>query len=77
MRGQRVPGAPGIGQLPQVARLSELPAIADGRPVIGVADDTLGPVGVRADGVLLISGPPASGRSTAVATAIIAIERAA
>jgi S-DNA-T family DNA segregation ATPase FtsK/SpoIIIE len=77
MRGQRVPGAPGIGQLPQVARLSELPAIAGGRPVIGVADDTLGPVGVRADGVLLISGPPASGRSTAVATAIIAIERAA
>jgi S-DNA-T family DNA segregation ATPase FtsK/SpoIIIE len=77
MRRQRVPDAPRVEQLPEVVRLSDLPAMAEGRPAIGVADDTLGPVGIRPEGVFLISGPPASGRTTAVATAIIALDRAA
>ena len=34
--------------------------------VLGVADDDLQPVGIEPEGVLLVSGPPASGRSTAV-----------
>jgi S-DNA-T family DNA segregation ATPase FtsK/SpoIIIE len=77
MRRQQVPDAPRVEQLPEIVRLSELPAMAEGRPAIGVADDSLGPAGFRPDGVFLISGPPASGRTTAVATAIIALDRAA
>jgi DNA segregation ATPase FtsK/SpoIIIE, S-DNA-T family len=78
MHRQQVTDAPTVGQLPEVVRLGELPAVAaDGRPVIGKADDTLGPVGFRPEGVFLVSGPPGSGRTTAVATAIVALDRAA
>jgi S-DNA-T family DNA segregation ATPase FtsK/SpoIIIE len=77
MRRQQVPDAPRVEQLPGIVRLSELPATAEGRPAIGVADDSLSPAGFKPDGVFLISGPPASGRTTAVATAIIALDRAA
>jgi S-DNA-T family DNA segregation ATPase FtsK/SpoIIIE len=77
MRRQQVNDAPRVEQLAEVVRLSDLPAAVDGRPAIGIADDTLGPVGFKAEGVFLISGPPASGRTTAVATAIVALDRAA
>jgi DNA segregation ATPase FtsK/SpoIIIE, S-DNA-T family len=77
MRRQQVPDAPRVEQLPEIVRLSELPATADGRPAIGVADDSLGPVGFKPEGVFLISGPPVSGRTTAAATAMIALDRAA
>ena len=77
MRRQQVSDAPRVEQLPEVVRLSDLPPTADGHPAIGVADDTLGPVGFRPAGVFLVSGPPASGRTTAAATAMIALDRAA
>jgi DNA segregation ATPase FtsK/SpoIIIE, S-DNA-T family len=77
MRRQQVSDAPRVEQLPEIVRLSELPATADRRPAIGIADDSLGPVGFRPEGVFLISGPPASGRTTAAATAMIALDRAA
>jgi DNA segregation ATPase FtsK/SpoIIIE, S-DNA-T family len=77
MRRQQVPDAPRVEQLRTIVRLSELPATADGRPAIGVADDSLGPVGFKPEGVFLISGPPASGRTTAAATVMIALDRAA
>ena len=77
MRRQQVPDAPRVGELPTLVTLSELPPTAEGRPAIGIADDTLAPVGFRPEGVFLISGPPASGRTSAVATAVIALDRAA
>jgi S-DNA-T family DNA segregation ATPase FtsK/SpoIIIE len=77
MRRQQVADAPRVEQLPEIVRLSDLPPAAGGLPAIGVADDTLGPVGFRPEGAFLISGPPSSGRSTAAATAIIALDRAA
>lgn len=77
MRRQQVPEAPRVEQLPEVVRLSDLPAVADERPAVGIADDTLGPVGFRPEGAFLISGPPASGRTTAAAAAIVALDRAA
>jgi len=76
MRRQRVATAPHIQQLPELVRLSELPAVADGRPAIGIADDNLAAVGFRPEGVFLISGPPGSGRTTAVATVVVALSRA-
>ncbi|HEV2253451.1 MAG TPA: FtsK/SpoIIIE domain-containing protein [Streptosporangiaceae bacterium] len=77
MRRQHVSDAPPVDQLPERVRLSELPVTADGRPAIGRADDTLSPVGFKPEGVFLISGPPLSGRTTAAATAMIALDRAA
>jgi DNA segregation ATPase FtsK/SpoIIIE, S-DNA-T family len=75
MRRQQVPKAPPVEQLPGRVRLSDLPATADGRPTIGMADDNLGAVGFHPEGVLLISGPPDSGRTTAVATVVTALAR--
>jgi S-DNA-T family DNA segregation ATPase FtsK/SpoIIIE len=75
MRRQQVTAAPVIEQLPSLIRLSELPATAGGRPAIGMADDTLSAVGFRPEGVFLISGPPGSGRTTAVATVVTALAR--
>ena len=76
MRRQQVPAAPRVEQLPELVRLSTLPVTADERPAIGIADDDLRPVGFRPEGVFLISGPPASGRTTAVATMILSLGRA-
>jgi len=77
MRRQQVPAAPRVEQLPSLVRLSDLPATSAGRPTIGVADDDLGPIGFRPEGVFLVSGPPASGRTTAVATVVTALGRSA
>ncbi len=76
MRRQGVPPAPRVEQLSDLVRLSDLPATAEGRPAIGIADDNLSSVGFRPEGVFLISGPPGSGRTNAVATAIVALSRA-
>ena len=75
MRRQQVLAAPAIKQLPLLVRLSELPAIADGRPTVGIADHNLSAVGFRPEGVFLISGPPGSGRTTAVATLVTTLAR--
>ena len=78
MRRQQVSDAPRVEQLPEIVRLSELPA--DGRRPPG--DRHRGRHArpgraSRPEGVFLISGPPSSGRTTAAATAIIALDRAA
>jgi S-DNA-T family DNA segregation ATPase FtsK/SpoIIIE len=43
---------------------------------IALADDTLAPVGVEPRGLMLIGGPPFSGRTTALLTMATAIRRA-
>jgi S-DNA-T family DNA segregation ATPase FtsK/SpoIIIE len=64
----------GISAAPPVERLAEQVALADviGRAgqdaAVGLADDTLQPVGVEANGAFIIAGPPSSGRTTAIAT---------
>jgi S-DNA-T family DNA segregation ATPase FtsK/SpoIIIE len=68
--------APGIEKLPDLIDLAELPAAdAAGWPVIGVADDTLGPIGVEPRGALMVAGPPSSGRTTALATLAASLRR--
>ncbi|MHB8436388.1 MAG: FtsK/SpoIIIE domain-containing protein, partial [Acidimicrobiales bacterium] len=46
-----------------------------GLPVLGLAEDSLEPLGFTPTGTLLISGPPASGRTTALATLAVALHR--
>jgi S-DNA-T family DNA segregation ATPase FtsK/SpoIIIE len=68
--------APPVLSVPEHVRLEDLPATVDGRPVIGIASSTLGPATVDPRGVFLVSGPPGSGRSTAVHSLASAVARA-
>ncbi|MFF1634262.1 FtsK/SpoIIIE domain-containing protein [Leifsonia sp. NPDC058248] len=47
-----------------------LPISVDGRPTLGVSDETLEPVGIPLDGLFVVTGPFGSGRTTAMTTAI-------
>ena len=55
-----------IRSLPTIVTAAELPHSLAGRPVLGVADSTLEPIGFKPSGTLLLSGPAQSGRSSAV-----------
>ncbi|MEZ3161453.1 FtsK/SpoIIIE domain-containing protein [Microbacterium sp. BWT-B31] len=77
MRRQGVPEAPPVGRLPAHVELSALAAVAaSGEIVIGLGDENLDPAGIEATGAFLLSGPPGSGRTTALATIAAAIRRA-
>ncbi|MEI2818554.1 MAG: FtsK/SpoIIIE domain-containing protein [Microthrixaceae bacterium] len=67
--------APPIERLPAHVRLDELPVAVDGLPVIGLADDSLGPFGLHPGDSFVVCGPPRSGRTTALLTIVEAIRR--
>jgi S-DNA-T family DNA segregation ATPase FtsK/SpoIIIE len=71
-----VAAAPVIGSLPNEYPADDHPAEVDGRPVLGLSDIDLGPLGFDPRGPLLISGPPASGRTTALVAISDAVRRA-
>lgn len=76
MRRQALPSAPDIGRLPYYVSLDNLPSLdARSRASIGLDDDYLAPVGIDGNGAFLLSGPPGSGRTTAVATIGSALKR--
>ena len=75
MRGRGVAGAPEIRRLPELVRVGELAQAGPDRLVIGMADDTLGPVSIEAGGVFLIAGPPGSGRTTTLDALCAAMAR--
>lgn len=58
-----VPPTP-IARLPEVIAAGSLPAAVGGLPVLGVADDTLAPIGFEPSGVVLVAGPAGSGRTS-------------
>lgn len=64
-----------VRRLDEVIPAESLPVDVDGLPVLGVADDTLAPVGFAPSGTFLVSGPTSSGRSTAVLSLAGAIRR--
>jgi S-DNA-T family DNA segregation ATPase FtsK/SpoIIIE len=56
--------------------LETLPAVAtSGAVSIGVADETLAPLGLDPRGVLMVTGPPGSGRSSTLVTLAQAVRR--
>jgi len=55
---------PGVGALPTLVTAAEMPQSVDGRPVLGIADDTLAPVGFDPEGVFVLAGPLGSGRTS-------------
>ncbi|WP_127572939.1 FtsK/SpoIIIE domain-containing protein [Georgenia faecalis] len=68
--------APPVGRLPEIVPAEELPAAVDGLPVLGVADDTLAPLGVEPAGTFLLAGPPQSGRTNALRWLVESVRRA-
>ncbi|MCU1479686.1 MAG: phosphopeptide-binding protein [Subtercola sp.] len=63
------PVAQPIRSLPTEIALASVPESVGsgvGLPVLGVADDTLQPIGFEPSGVLLVAGGPASGRTNAL-----------
>ncbi len=68
--------APAVGAMPKEYPQSALPAAVAGQPVLGVSDVDLGPYAFDPSGTLLLAGPPASGRTTALQTIATALARA-
>jgi S-DNA-T family DNA segregation ATPase FtsK/SpoIIIE len=66
MRRAGVVAAPAVGSLPTEYSQADLPASVDGEPVLGVSELDLGPYPFAASGVMILTGPPASGRSNAL-----------
>src|SRR5690606_965994 len=58
--------APPIEAMPVLVRAERMPSGIDGRPVLGVSDETLTPTGFDPSGTLILSGPPGAGRSNAL-----------
>lgn len=75
MQKAGVLAAPAIEKLVDFVELSALPLELEGRPVVGIADDTLSAIGIDPSGSFFIAGPPGSGRSTALATIATAAKR--
>lgn len=76
LRARGAVDAPGIGALPTELSPAELPDSVGGQPVIGIADDELGPVGFEPFGTFVVAGPPRSGKTTALRALVRAVERA-
>ncbi|HTN58833.1 MAG TPA: FtsK/SpoIIIE domain-containing protein [Protaetiibacter sp.] len=74
-RTGRAPAAE-VGTLGTEIPPASLPADVGGLPVLGVSDDTLAPVGFEPSGAMVLSGPPASGRTNALRWLIASVERA-
>ncbi|MGI6878952.1 FtsK/SpoIIIE domain-containing protein [Microbacterium sp. gxy059] len=75
LRAEGAQEAPSIGSLPTRVDIRELPATASGRPVFGVADDTLAARGFDPAGSFIVTGPPQSGKTNALKSLVIAMER--
>jgi S-DNA-T family DNA segregation ATPase FtsK/SpoIIIE len=68
--------APAVASLPDRIDIGDLPPTHEDLAVIGLSDETLGPFGLDRSTSLLVTGPPGSGRSTALTTIAEALRRA-
>ncbi len=66
---------PGIGSMPTEYAQGELPARVGELAALGVSEIDLGPFGFEPSGTLLLAGPPASGRSTALEALAESVQR--
>ncbi|WP_144629172.1 FtsK/SpoIIIE domain-containing protein [Arthrobacter woluwensis] len=71
-----IPQAPGIQRLPESVDLGILPVAAPGMAAFGVDNETLTSAQVPTEGALMVSGPPGSGRTTALVTLAHAYKKA-
>lgn len=68
MASAGVASAPDVRTLPDRVVLDGLGSAGSADVVIGMRDDTLGPLAIEATGTFAICGPPGSGRTTALLT---------
>ncbi|WP_368499006.1 FtsK/SpoIIIE domain-containing protein [Herbiconiux sp. A18JL235] len=68
--------AAAIRSLPTEVPLSDFPEHVSSRPVLGISDDTLQPIGFEPSGAMLLAGPPGSGRTSALLTLAQSLRRA-
>ncbi|MCR2816980.1 FtsK/SpoIIIE domain-containing protein [Microbacterium jiangjiandongii] len=68
--------APAVRALPETYGMDDLPAQLDGRPVLGLSGDTLGPIAFEPNGLFVVAGAPQSGRSNALHAMAEAVRRA-
>jgi S-DNA-T family DNA segregation ATPase FtsK/SpoIIIE len=72
----------GMKPVPRIESLSdrilpsEMPDAIDGRPVLGVWDETLAPIAFDPSGVFVVTGPPQSGKSNTVLWMVDGLRRA-
>lgn len=66
LRSLGVREVPPVRSLPAEILAESLPDSVAGRPVLGVSDETLEPVGFDPRGAIALIGPPGGGRSTAL-----------
>jgi S-DNA-T family DNA segregation ATPase FtsK/SpoIIIE len=64
-----------VRRLPSFVELSTLPDAVDGMPTLGLADETLEPVGFEPHGTFLLAGLPGSGRTTVLTTLATSLRR--
>ncbi len=76
MRRAGAVAATPVERLSEYVELGSLGPAADGRPVFGVDDETLSPIGFEPTGGFLVAGPAGSGRTTTVRTILASLERA-
>ncbi len=74
-RTGRVPAEP-VGTLATEFSPEVLPTEIEGMPVLGISDDTLGPLAFDPTGTFVLSGPPASGRTNALSWLIRSVDAA-
>lgn len=67
--------APPVRRLPAFIEQSTLPASVGGQPVLGVADDTLEPIGFAPHGTFVLAGLPGSGRTTVLRSLSASLRR--
>jgi S-DNA-T family DNA segregation ATPase FtsK/SpoIIIE len=68
--------APAVQRLAEEVALADLPASLDGMPVVGLGGRQLEPLSVVPSGPFVVTGPPGSGRTTALQTLVAASLRA-
>ncbi|OBB77394.1 FtsK/SpoIIIE domain-containing protein [Mycobacterium sp. 852014-52144_SCH5372336] len=76
MRAQGFTAPEPVVRLSEHVDLDTLPVTVGGAPSIGIADETLAPVGILPQGLLMLTGPPGSGRTTALVSLAQAVRRA-
>lgn len=74
MRRAGVGRAPAIARLPERVEFSSLHPVLGGRPVVGVADETLSEIAIEPRGAFMVSGPIGSGRTTTLLTLATALK---
>lgn len=67
--------APPVERLAERVRLVDLPTEVGGLPAVGLSDETLAPIGFVPEDILLVVGPPQSGKSSVLASMALSVRR--